>query len=100
MKDKQLLKIGLLIDSFQIPAWAYRVVEKICQGGYAQFALVILHPAAKTSDNWGIKAPGNFGSLLYRMFEKFEDQRYNPLNPFTLTDVKPLLTRATVMTLN
>ena len=30
MKDKQVLKIGLLIDSFQIPAWAYRVVEKIC----------------------------------------------------------------------
>lgn len=94
------LKIGLLIDSFQIPAWAYRVVEKVCQDGFAQFSLVILHPAAQTSANWGIKAPHNFGSLLYRAFEKFEDQRYNPLNPFALTDVKPLLTRATVMTLN
>lgn len=94
------LKIGLLIDSFQIPAWAYRVVEKICRGGYAQFTLVMIHPAVKTSDNWGIKAPARFGSLLYRAFEKFEDQRYNPANPFTRTDVKPLLTRATVMMLN
>ena len=39
---QQKLKIGLLIDGYTIPAWAYRMLELIQNGNYAEIGLVVL----------------------------------------------------------
>ena len=39
MKEK--LKIGLLINDFYIPAWAYEMVNQIEKSNYASIALIV-----------------------------------------------------------
>ena len=38
---EKLLKVGLILDSLQVPAWVYRMLEKIEQGGDARIGLII-----------------------------------------------------------
>jgi len=41
------LKVGVLLDSFEIPNWAYSMLENIQQSGYAEISLVIRNRAVK-----------------------------------------------------
>lgn len=43
------LKIGLLLDSYQVPAWMLRMFEQIHSGEYAEITLVILNESEQSS---------------------------------------------------
>lgn len=92
------LKLGLLIDNFQIPFWAYEVVSRIMNSDYATVTTII-HNTNGCKNDWGIMPPKNFSSLLYRKFLDFENARYNPQpNAFKPLDVKTLLADTPVIT--
>lgn len=44
MANKKL-RIGVLLDSFDIPLWAYSMLESIQQSGYAEVSLVVMNSA-------------------------------------------------------
>ncbi len=37
------LKLGLLLDSFQVPAWVYKAIQQVANGCSGEFKLVILN---------------------------------------------------------
>lgn len=39
------LRVGVLLDSFFLPAWALTAIERIIRSNYAELALVILNPS-------------------------------------------------------
>ena len=44
---KPKLKIGLLMESFDIPSWMYLAIEKIQKSNIAEISLIILKQPAK-----------------------------------------------------
>lgn len=65
---KKKLKLGLLLDSLNIPAWKYAVLERLQQEGYSEFRLVVLNEA------FGMEK--NTGNWLYKKFLTFEKKQF------------------------
>jgi hypothetical protein len=42
----QKLKLGLLLDSFSVPAWEYSIIQRITKENFSEFALVVLNEDA------------------------------------------------------
>ena len=42
------LKIGLLLDDYQMPAWTLRMLEQIVQDDYAAIVLIVLHDSVES----------------------------------------------------
>ena len=51
VKAKAKLRIGLLLDRLDVPAWIYTTIRKITQGDYAGIELVILRDSEEPSDS-------------------------------------------------
>ena len=49
MATETLLRIGVLLDSLHMPAWAHAVLAQLVESDYAEIALVVLNgtPAKK-----------------------------------------------------
>jgi len=41
------LKIGLLLDSYQVPLWFAYMIEKIIEEGFAEISLIVLNQSEK-----------------------------------------------------
>ena len=58
------LKLGLLLDSYEVPAWAYRSLERIAGADYAEFSLVVLSGSPATRASRVDELRGKRGGLL------------------------------------
>ena len=47
----QKLKLGLLLDSFNVPAWVYYVIQRVTKENSGEFNLVILNEDTSRSNN-------------------------------------------------
>src|SRR4051794_1449840 len=86
------LRIGLLLDSLEQPAWVSATLSEIAASGIAEFVLVILNddtgpaPAAATR-----RVPARLGiwyrnrrHLPYALYSKLDERRYGYLpDPFS-----------------
>jgi len=82
---KQKLKIGLLVDDYSIPAWKYKVVEKIITSKYSQICLTIniVSKNRKSTKN---------SYWAYNLYQKFENQFFKPSpNAFAKKDLKNIV---------
>ena len=43
MNNMPKLKIGLLMDSFDVPYWIYKMIEKIQDSTHSQISLIIMN---------------------------------------------------------
>jgi hypothetical protein len=85
----QKLKLGLLLDTYQVPAWAYRVVQRILAGNYAEFSLVILNADGNKQES----IPGN--AWVYSQFDKIDQKFFGKEpNPLDVKSVAELLANA------
>jgi hypothetical protein len=64
MPAKLKLKVGLLLNDTQIPAWAYHMVEQIQKSNYAEISLLVLR-------NKPIKSL-NQSKFIYRLYRKVD----------------------------
>ena len=48
------LRVGLLIDSYQIPSWAYVMIEQIVGRDYEEIALIVKNAASILPKKIGI----------------------------------------------
>ena len=87
------LKVGLLIDSTDVPYWAYLMIEKINQSNYADIDLVIINGSQITKNNIITKIKNNRDYFLYKVYIRFENRIYkqNP-DAFEIYDLKKILT--------
>lgn len=96
------LRIGILVDSEQIPNWAFGMLNRIVHGNYAEIVLVVKN-ATPRSDSGGIfqKVKNNLPRLLYVAFSKFDD-RVNRAKPdaFEPQDMRKLLPNTSWITVS
>ena len=77
MNNKKL-KIGLLINSYSVPAWIYRALERVFLSDYTVISVVILNGSAGITsshplqDKKKLKPP-----LLYQIISSFDKKIFN-----------------------
>ena len=64
------IKIGLLLDSYLLPAWKYKTIEGIALSDFASVSLVIKNES-KSPVSESRKNPGPFVYRLHRKFDRF-----------------------------
>jgi len=78
MSDERRLRIGLLMDSFDVPAWVYEMLEQIRRLGDVDIALVVLDAdpprPARRNRLARIAAGRNF--LLHVAYGKWDRRRF------------------------
>jgi hypothetical protein len=93
------LKIGLMIDSTDVPYWVYTMIEKINQSSYAKIELVILNGSKISKNSTFTKIKNNKNYFLYKIYTKLENKIYEPeLDVFTTYDLKNKLSNVKELT--
>ncbi|HXL58312.1 MAG TPA: hypothetical protein VN958_18750 [Chitinophagaceae bacterium] len=64
------IKVGLLIDSFFVPAWIYETLKRIIETNYATISLVVKMQIEKPKKN----PSKNFHYLAYNLYRKIENK--------------------------
>lgn len=85
--------MGILLDSFDTPAWAASAIRRIAQGHAAEFALVIM--------NAGVRSVGGDESRsgIYSLFDRLDRRLFGRQpDPLALTSIKTLLADVPSMT--
>jgi hypothetical protein len=75
----QKLKLGLLLDSFDIPAWEYSVIQRIVNESAGEFKLVILNDCVGESTD--TKKTVSIYSIFNWIDEKIFTQKPDPFSP-------------------
>jgi hypothetical protein len=95
---KERLRIGLLLDSFEVPAWTYLMLAKIKDSDYARIELVILDNRQKEKQSFWKRFSANRNKLCYIAYHKIEDILFKPKrDPFLIKDAHSLLADAAVI---
>ena len=93
------IKIGLMIDSTNVPYWVYTMIEKINQSNYAKIELVIVNGSEVSKNSTLTKIKNNKNYFLYKIYTKLENKIYNPeLDVFTTYDLKDKLSNVKELT--
>lgn len=98
MSNKNLnkIRVGLLLDSYEIPAWAYLMIKEIISSDYAKICLTVINsshePKSKENGNLIKKIIRNQKDLCYFGYRIFEKKRYVPkFDLFEIKNCKDLL---------
>ncbi|MBS1689419.1 MAG: hypothetical protein JSS96_11890, partial [Bacteroidetes bacterium] len=88
------IKVGLLMDSFMVHNWIYKLIEKINNSGYAEVSLIVLNTAANNhaQDSRLKKLITNFDEVFFSLYKKAENKLHPIANDaFLLKDATPIL---------
>lgn len=79
IKPNTPLKVGLLLDSYDVAAWTYQMIENIQTSDYAQIDLVVLNCNEQTTPNNTLfeKIIRNKGRLTYLAVRRTLELIYN-----------------------
>lgn len=95
------IKVGLLVDSTDIPYWVNLMIEKINQSDYAEIVLIIKNGSAFTKNNTITKIKNNKNYFLYKIYTKIENKIYeqkpNAFEICNLTKILPNIEELTVI---
>jgi hypothetical protein len=84
--NQQKLRLGLALDSFQIPAWVYESIQRTINDGHGEFVLVVLNADA------GISFRQAKRSSVYSIFNRIDERLFGRQpNPFTHKDARAAL---------
>jgi hypothetical protein len=88
------LKIGILLDSEVVPAWAFSVLEKIRHSDYAEITLVVANGSFSSSrkQSYFGRACKNWQKFLYKIYIELENRlfKHRP-DAFEAKDLSELL---------
>lgn len=71
MSMKKKIPVGVILDSWQVPAWVFRTLEQIAHSSYAELKRVVVSPGETVE-----KATRKFD--LYQAFRNYEDRKFQP----------------------
>jgi hypothetical protein len=95
--DKTKLRLGLLLDSYTLPAWANRSIELILDGGCAEISLIILRPTASSAAHQQ-KAGQRSGPVVFRALNAVDEKLFvRQLNALENVDCAPHCTGVPVL---
>jgi len=67
------LKLGILLDSYQIPAWIYHSLERVVNSSQVEILLVVLNEKKNFEDENG-RNLRNRRTVLYELFNKTDER--------------------------
>lgn len=70
------LKLGILLDSYQIPAWIYHSLERVVNSSQVEILLVVLNEKKNFEDENG-RNLRNRRTVLYELFNKTDERIFN-----------------------
>ena len=92
MNNVPKLKIGLLMDSFDVPYWIYKMIEKIQDSTHSQISLIIMNETKTTKNNPILKVKNNRDYFLYKIYTRLENKTYHPdIDAFQIKNTAELL---------
>ena len=99
MNDK--LRIGILIDSCQIPNWAFKMLERIDGSNYAEIVLIVKNDTPTPSKNLYRKLKDNYQILSFVALMRLEKVvfRSEP-NAFETKEIRQLAPNTPCITVN
>lgn len=66
------LRLGILLDSYDVPAWAYHALMRLAGSGCAEFSLVILNAAQAPQRSRLAKLWAGRHELAYNVFDRID----------------------------
>ncbi|MBI1976886.1 MAG: hypothetical protein HYS56_05190, partial [Candidatus Omnitrophica bacterium] len=72
-----MIRIGILMDSFDLPAWAYRMLEQIKKSNYAEIVLVILKDVKEQKKPLFLRIVENHNKLFYLIYSKLDKKLFS-----------------------
>ena len=97
----QKLKLGLLLDSFEVPAWLFHSLEQIANSDYAEFAVILIIDGNQrdSSSNWFNKFWRNKRKLAYEIFNTIDEKVFlRGPNAFETKNLQKMLAGVPVVT--
>lgn len=89
--NERNLKLGILLDSYEVPAWAYSALERITNSDYAEISLIILNDNNDAYKSKFDKLWKNKDKIVYRIFnkidEKMDHRQPNAFKPKNLREI-------------
>ena len=83
--QSQKLKIGLLLDFLQVPAWVYSSIQRVLDGCSGEFRLVVLNNGFR-GDKYLERGKWVY-SIFNRIDEKLFTKEPNPLAPRSILEL-------------
>jgi hypothetical protein len=97
MNDRKL-RLGILLDSYKVPAWAYNSLERIVNSHYGEFSLIILNDSSGIYESNFEEFWKNRNRLLYDLFNKVDERLFHGKpDAFKLKDLGEILSNVPVI---
>ncbi len=88
----QKLRLGLLLDSFSVPAWVQNTIQRIVNGKSGEFSLVVLNGCA------GRPRESTRSTFVYSVFNRIDEKLFTKApDPFASRNVADLLSNVSVI---
>ncbi|MHB8473026.1 MAG: glucosamine inositolphosphorylceramide transferase family protein [Gammaproteobacteria bacterium] len=95
---KKKLRVGLLVDSFRQPAWAYAMLERIHRSEYAEIVLVVLNESSSVQEDHPDGVHGDRKYWLFNLYCKIDRWLFQPArDAFAMRDTASLLSGVPVI---
>lgn len=75
-QNNKILRIGLLMDALEIPAWAYLMLDRIKHSDYAAIRLIVLNESQETKRNIFSRILDDRNFLLHIAYSRFENRLF------------------------
>lgn len=87
-----VVRVGVMLESLEVPAWVYRAVQEVAGSPYAKIDLVILHGDVTEAAKSHSKERG-WKARLFDAYEEFDRRWFSDsrLDPLELTSLEDLL---------
>ncbi|WP_162945044.1 glucosamine inositolphosphorylceramide transferase family protein [Flavisolibacter nicotianae] len=92
------VRIGLLVDSFQIPFWSYRLIENLNSSDFAEVVLVVKKKMTVPQRSFKEKVNDKLRYFLYEYYKRWEHKKCaaSP-DAFAARDLKELISGCPLM---
>jgi len=92
MSSHPKLRVGLLLDSLDVPAWVHAMLARIRESDYAELALVVLNGARKGTTGRLLNLIKNPPTWAYTLYRRLDSMLFRPgPDAFARRDASPLL---------
>ena len=90
--NPQKLRLGILLDSFDVPAWVEDAVHRVVEGNSGEFILVILNSTSEKSHK------NNGSTIIHSIFNQIDEKLFTKEpNPFVKKSVAELFSDVPVI---
>jgi hypothetical protein len=96
-KNTEKLRIGIMLDSYRLEAWDYRMLEAVASSDYASLELVLFNEGGDEKKSHGDATLSGPRTFFYRAYTKLEDRFSGPKPAFLPMDARNLLRNVPVL---